>query len=49
MTRSLFLHKDDWVVISARMNAMDPKHVKDIRIPLHPGALKFYREIGAVK
>ncbi|MCD8393061.1 MAG: TAXI family TRAP transporter solute-binding subunit [Cloacibacillus porcorum] len=49
MTKALFRHKGDLAVISARMNAMDPKHVKDIRIPLHPGALKFYREIGAVK
>ncbi|MDO5116682.1 MAG: TAXI family TRAP transporter solute-binding subunit [Synergistaceae bacterium] len=49
MTKTLFQHKNDLVVISARMSAMDPSFVKDIKIPLHPGALKYYREIGAVK
>ena len=49
MTKSLFQHKKDLTVISARMSAMDPSHVKDIKIPLHPGALKYYKEIGVIK
>ncbi len=49
MTKALFQHKNDLVVISARMASMDPKYVKDIKIPLHPGAMKYYREIGLIK
>lgn len=49
MTKSLFANKKDLEVISARMSAMDPKSVKNIRIPLHPGALKYYKEIGVIK
>lgn len=49
MTKALFDHKDELVVISARMSEMDPSYVKDIKIPLHPGAEKYYKEIGAVK
>ena len=49
MTKALFDHKADLVVISARMSEMDPKYVGDIKIPLHPGAEKYYKEIGAIK
>lgn len=49
MTKALFDNKKDLEVISARMAAMSTKHVKDIKIPLHPGALKYYKEVGAVK
>lgn len=49
MTKALFANKKDLVNISARMSAMDPKSVKDIRIPLHPGAEKYYKEIGIIK
>ena len=46
MTKTLFENKKYLVTISARMAAMDPAKVKDIRIPLHPGARKYYKEIG---
>ena len=36
MTKALFDHKADLVVISARMAAMDPGYVKDIKIPASP-------------
>lgn len=49
MTKSLFANKKDLEVISARMSAMDPKSVKMIKIPLHPGAAKYYKEIGVIK
>lgn len=49
MTKSLFANKKDLEVISARMSAMNPKNVKQIKIPLHPGAAKYYKEIGVIK
>lgn len=49
MIKVLFQHKQDLVTISARMSEMDPKYVKDIKIPLHPGAEKYYKEIGVIK
>jgi hypothetical protein len=49
MTKTLFENKKDLVVISARMAAMDAAKIKDIRIPLHPGAAKYYKEIGIIK
>ncbi|MDD4159652.1 MAG: TAXI family TRAP transporter solute-binding subunit [Synergistaceae bacterium] len=49
MTKALFENKKALVVISARMSAMNPASVKDIRIPLHPGAVKYYKEIGIIK
>lgn len=49
MTKRLFEHKADLVAVSARMDAMDPSQISVIRIPLHPGAEKFYRETGALK
>ena len=49
MTKALFENKNDLVVISARMSAMDASKIKDIKIPLHPGAIKYYKEIGILK
>ncbi len=49
MTKRLFEHKADLVAVSARMDAMDPAQISIIRIPMHPGAEKFYRETGALK
>ncbi len=49
MTKQLFQHKADLVAVSARMDAMDPSQISIIRIPLHPGAEKYYRETGALK
>ena len=49
MTKTLFQNKNDLVVISARMAAMDAAKIKDIKIPLHPGAIRYYKEIGLIK
>ena len=49
MTKTLFQNKNNLVVISARMAAMDAAKMKDIKIPLHPGAVKYYKEIGLIK
>ena len=49
MTKAAFEHKKDLVVITPHMQHMTPESAKNIMIPLHPGALKYYKEIGAVK
>lgn len=49
MTKTLFENKGYLVTISARMAAMNPSNVKDIRIPLHQGAAKYYKEKGILK
>jgi len=48
MTKALFEHKKDLMNVSARMEAMTPENVKVILIPLHIGAKKYYKEVGAV-
>jgi len=49
MTKSLFENKKDLTVVSKTMENMDAKNVGNIKIPLHPGAEKYFREIGAIK
>jgi len=49
MTKSLFENKQDLTVVSKTMENMDAKNVGNIKIPLHPGAEKYFREIGAIK
>lgn len=49
MTKALFDNKKDLVSVAANMTYMDPKEVKVILIPLHPGAEKYYKEVGAIK
>ncbi len=49
MTKALFENKKDLVSVAANMSYMDPKEVKVILIPLHPGAEKYYKEVGAIK
>ncbi|NLL37423.1 MAG: TAXI family TRAP transporter solute-binding subunit [Fretibacterium sp.] len=46
MTKALFEHKADLVAVSARMEAMKPEAISTVRIPLHPGAEKYYKELG---
>ncbi len=48
MTKALFQHKKDLMNVSARMEAMTPENVKVILIPLHIGAKKYYKEVGAI-
>ncbi len=48
MTKSLFENKKNLVNVSARMEGMTAENVKVILIPLHIGAKKYYKEIGAV-
>lgn len=49
MTKTAFEHKKDLVAISSNMQNMTPEGAKNIMIPLHPGALKYYKEIGVIK
>lgn len=48
MTKALFENKKNLVNVSARMEGMSPENVKEILIPLHIGAKKYYKEIGAI-
>jgi TRAP transporter TAXI family solute receptor len=49
MTKALFENKDDLTVVSKTMENMNAVNVSNIKIPLHPGAEKYFKEIGAVK
>lgn len=49
MTKALYAKKQDILNVSARMGSMSPENLKYMQIPLHPGAMKYYKEIGAVK
>lgn len=48
MTKALFQNKKDLTNVSTRVESMSPENVKYILIPLHIGAKKYYKEIGAV-
>jgi TRAP transporter TAXI family solute receptor len=49
MTKTLFENKAVLVAVSARMEAMTPGAISTVRIPLHPGAEKYYRELGLIR
>lgn len=49
MTKGLFENKKDLTVVSKTMENMDAKNITNVKIPLHPGAEKYFREIGAIK
>ncbi|MDO5116683.1 MAG: TAXI family TRAP transporter solute-binding subunit [Synergistaceae bacterium] len=49
MTKALYEKKQDILNVSTRLASMSPENLKYIQIPLHPGSLKYYKEIGAVK
>lgn len=49
MTRQLLTHKGDLQAVAAVMKAMQAESVDQIKIPLHPGAAKYYKELGLIK
>jgi len=49
MTKALFEHKEDLVAVTPQMEHMVPENVEQIVIPLHPGAERYYKEIGVLK
>ena len=49
MTKALYDKKKDILNVSSRLESMSPENLKYIQVPLHPGAQKYYKEIGAIK
>ena len=49
MTKALYEKKQDILNVSSRLSSMDPENLKYIQTPLHPGAARYYKEIGALK
>ena len=49
MTKALYEYKQDILNISTRLASMSPENLKYVQVPLHKGAEKYYKEIGAVK
>ena len=47
MTKTLFENKQDLVTVRPTMESMTYENVEKIAIPIHPGALKYYKEVGA--
>jgi TRAP transporter TAXI family solute receptor len=50
MTKAMATNVKDMAAINKAMSDLTPKAMaEDIGVPLHPGAVKFYREAGAAK
>ncbi len=49
MTRLLFERKADLVAVAAAMKEMKAEDVGNIKIPIHPGAERYYREQGLIR
>lgn len=49
MTKALYEHKKDILNVNPKLATMSPENIKYIKIPLHPGAVKYYKEIGTLK
>jgi uncharacterized protein len=50
MTKALWTGLDQLVAAHSAAKAIDPKHALDgMPIPLHPGAEKYYKEVGLIK
>lgn len=49
MTKALYDKKADLVAVSKKMEEMKPENCKNIAIPLHPGAVRYYKELGLIK
>jgi TRAP transporter TAXI family solute receptor len=49
MTKAIVDNMRDLVLVNKAMEGLTPKEMaEDIGVPLHPGARKFYREVGAI-
>jgi hypothetical protein len=49
MTKAMHKGLDDMAAISAAMKGLTPKQMaEDIGVPMHPGATKYFKEIGAL-
>lgn len=47
MTKLLFENKQELIAVRPTMENMTLENVEKIAIPIHPGALKYYKEVGA--
>ena len=47
LVKATFEHKEDLITVNQAMEQLTPENLKYcVPIPLHPGALKYYQEIG---
>lgn len=49
MTKALFERKADLVAVTKTMEGMRAEDITAVRIPLHPGARKYYEELGILE
>jgi hypothetical protein len=50
MTKALWTNLDQLVAAHSAAKAIDIKHALDgMPLPLHPGAEKYYKEVGIIK
>lgn len=50
VTKAMAAHVADMAAVNKAMAKLTPKDMaEDIGVPLHPGAAKYYREVGALK
>ena len=50
MTKALWTNLDQLVAAHSAAKAIDLKHALDgMPVPLHPGAEKYYKEVGLIK
>ena len=49
ITKAICTHKTDLVTAYKGARAFDPKKAASVRLPLHPGARKYYKEAGIIK
>ena len=49
MVKIICENKDRWVATHAMFKPFDPTKAGDVSIPLHPGALKYFKEKGFIK
>ena len=49
MTKALYEHKSDRTAIASKMGTMTPENISYILVDMHPGAQKYYDEIGVSK
>ena len=50
MTKALWTNLDGLVAAHSAAKAIDLKHALDgMPVPLHPGAEKYYKEVGVIK
>jgi TRAP-type uncharacterized transport system substrate-binding protein len=49
MVKTMVANLPDMVAINKAMAGLTPKMMaEDIGVPFHPGAVKFYKEVGAM-